>query len=269
MRVVGNKYPALLEATRVEAEDLGVLGRVEPAVGRHEVIVETPTHDTELARLGSDEVLEVLQACRERFAAAAADPRIQHVVIFRNQGRLARASLAHPHSQLAALPFVPPLVADVLERSHRHATATGSVLLLELADAEVEDGARLVEVTERLAVFVPFAAAHDHEIWIVPRYLPPRFDGVDDQWLRELGDALRRASRVLAVALGGPDYNCILHTPPLRSAAEELLPWHVRIIPRHSVSAGFEMGIGVRILTTSPETAAERLRSVLGEVAGF
>jgi UDPglucose--hexose-1-phosphate uridylyltransferase len=268
VRVVGNKYPVLLEEMPADVGEPGSIGQVEPAVGRHEVIVETPIHDTDLARLSSDEILEVLQACRDRFAAAAADPRIQHVVIFRNQGWLAHASLMHPHSQLAGLPFVPPFVADVLGRSRAHVATGGTVLLLEMVEAEVEDGARLVEATERLATFVPFAAAHDHEIWIVPRRLPPRFDGVDDQGLRELGDALRRATQALAAALGNPDYNSVLHTAPLRSAAEQLLPWYLRIIPRPAVGVGFDMGIGVRIVTTAPETAAERLRTALGKVAG-
>jgi UDPglucose--hexose-1-phosphate uridylyltransferase len=269
VRVVGNKYPVLLEEMPAQACEPGTSGQVEPAVGRHEVIVETPIHDADLASLSSEEIFEVLRAARDRFAAAVADPRVQHVVIFRNQGRLAHASLTHPHSQLVGLPFVPPLVAQVLERARAHATAHGAVLLLEMAEAEVEDGARLIEATERLATFVPFAAAHDHEIWIVPRQLPPRFDRADDQGLRGLGDALRRASRALAAALGDPDYNLILHTAPLRGANEELLPWYLQMIPRYAVSAGFEMGIGVRILTTAPEAAAETLRSALGKVAGL
>jgi UDPglucose--hexose-1-phosphate uridylyltransferase len=269
VRVVGNKYPVLLEEVAAEVGEPSAIGQVEPAVGRHEVIVETPIHDADLARFSSDEMLEVLQACRERFTAAAADPRVEHVVIFRNQGRLAHASLTHPHTQLAGLPFVPPIVANVLERSRTHTASGGAVLLHEMVEAEVEDGARLVEATEWLATFVPFAAAHDHEIWIVPRRLPPRFDRVDDRGLRRLGDALRRATRVLAVALGDPDYNLILHTAPLSRASEQLLPWYLQIIPRCGVSAGIEMGIGVRILTTAPETAAERLRSALGKVAGL
>ncbi len=268
MRVVCNKYPVLLEEMPAAVGEPGAFP-VEPAVGRHEVIVETPVHDADLTGFGSDEMLGVLQAVRERFASAAADPRVEHVVIFRNQGRLAHASLPHPHSQLAGLPFVPPFVAQVLERSRKHEAECGAVLLLEMAKAEVEDGARLLKATERLATFVPFAAAHDHEIWIVPRQLPPRFDRVDDQDLRELGDALRRATRLLAIALGDPDYNLILHTAPLEGATERLLPWYLQIIPRCAVSAGFEMGIGVRILTTAPESAAQSLRSALPKVAGF
>lgn len=266
VRVVENKYPALGQLGGSH-QALGRFWQIEPAVGRHEVIVETPAHDRELAGLGLEEVFEVMQAYRARFAAAAADPRVQHVVVFRNQGRLAHASLVHPHSQLAGLPFVPPFVADVLERSRAHAAESSTALLLEMVEEEVADGSRLVEGTERLATFVPFAAAHDHEVWIAPRYLPRRFDGVDDETLDQLGSALRRALRALAEALGDPDYNYILHAPPLRNDAEGVLPWYVQIIPRQSVGAGFEMGIGVRIVATAPEAAAEQLRSALGKVA--
>lgn len=268
MRVVENKYPALSSAQGSgRLEELGAFQRIEPGRGRHEVIVETPQHDLDLTALSNGEILEVLQTYRARFAAAVSDSHVEHLVIFRNQGPRAHASLEHPHSQLVGLPFIPPLVEEVLERSRRYRTERTDMLLLDMARAEIESGSRLVLATEQLAAFVPFAAAHEYEIWIVPRLAPTRFDRVDDPLLLDLARVLRRVLGALAETLEQPDYNYVLHTPPLRAGAEKLIPWYVQVIPRHAVSAGFEMGIGVRIVATPPEEAAGRIRSALDEVA--
>jgi UDPglucose--hexose-1-phosphate uridylyltransferase len=137
-----------------------------------------------------------------------------------------------------------------------------------LVGQEVEDGSRLIETSDRYATYVPYAAAHDHEVWVAPRFLPPRFDHSDDGTLQGFGVALRRALAVVAEALGDPDYNFILHSPPLLERAEDVLPWYGQIIPRQTVAAGFELAVGVRIVETRPEEAAARLRTALSKVAG-
>lgn len=266
VRVVANKYPALSPDSGMAFAVPSGLWEAQPAPGRHEVIVESPRHDPSVTELDDAELLEVLGTYRRRFAAAVADPQVVHVVIFRNQGPLANATILHPHSQLVGLPFVPALISRKLECSSAHRGERA--LLLELVEREVEDRSRLIEATDRYATFVPFAAAHDHEVWVAPRFLPPRFDQLDDGTLLEFGVALRRALALVAETLGDPDYNFILHTPPLLEGAEAALPWYGQVIPRQSVAAGFELAVGVRIVEARPEEAAERLRSALPKVAG-
>ncbi|KPK75452.1 MAG: hypothetical protein AMS25_18310 [Gemmatimonas sp. SM23_52] len=266
LRVFANKYPALSASVPREFAAPSGPWESEPAPGRHEVIVETRRHDLSMTELSDSELFEVLRTYRGRFAEAAADPQIKHVVIFRNQGPLANASIFHPHSQLVGLPFVPSLVARKLERSRAHSTERAT--LLTLVGQEVEDSSRLIETTDRYATYVPYAAAHDHEVWVAPRFLPARFDHSDDGTLQGFGVALRRALAVVAEGLNDPDYNFILHTPPLLEHAEDVLPWYGQIIPRQTVAAGFELAVGVRIVQTRPEEAAARLRTALSKVAG-
>lgn len=262
-RAVANKYPALVEDVPGGAvEDPGSYRYAEPALGRHEVIIEHPRHDVAFVELSDEEVLQVLQSYRARFAAAAADDKIRHVVIFRNQGKMANATLMHPHSQLAALSFVPTHVKHVLERSLEHRGAGGHALLFDIVQDEIENGDRLVVATKRFAAFVPFAPMHDFEMWVAPRFVPPRFDQADDETLMEFGQALRSALKALDKGLNGPDYNYVLHTPPLLGT-ESALPWYIQVIPRRTLSAGFELGVGVQILLTAPETAAARFREGL------
>jgi UDPglucose--hexose-1-phosphate uridylyltransferase len=263
VRVVGNKYPAFVSELPGVPGAAPHLQRVEAATGVHEVIIEGREHNRGYTDLDDGEVLDVMRAYRQRFAAAAADERIEHVVIFRNQGAMANASVEHPHSQLAGLAFVPPVLAERLERSRHYEEEQGGPLLCALVEGELAQGSRVVEATDRFATFVPFAPTYDYEMWVSPRFLPPRFDAVDDGTLAELGAALRQAISAMERALGGPDYNCILQCPPLIEGAEAALPWFFQIIPRRYLAAGFEMGVGVHILVTTPEEAAQRLRRPL------
>ncbi len=233
MRVVENKYPALVgDFVGDGGLGAGELMQGMPALGRHEVIVEGRLHSRGVLEQSDFEMLEVMQAYRERFLAAAADPLVKHVVIFRNHGAMANASIAHPHAQLAGLDFVPPVVDRKLERSREHVRGGGRALLLDLVGAEVADGSRLIGLTDRFATFVPFAPTYEYEMWVAPRIELPGFDGVEDDALLEFGAALRRGLAAMEEALDGPDYNYILHTPPTRGAGDGVLPWYCQIIPR-------------------------------------
>jgi UDPglucose--hexose-1-phosphate uridylyltransferase len=264
VRVVPNKYPAVARQASGPPAAAPPLQAVESAVGRHEVIIEARAHDRRYTELGDGEVLEVMKAYRARFAAAAADEQVAHVIIFRNQGAMANASIEHLHSQLAGLGFVPPALARKLERSQRHLDSTGRTLLLDVLEGELTAGARIVEATDDLVTFVPFAPTFEFEIWVAPRQVPPRFDRLDEARLARLGIAVRRAASAMELALDCPDYNAILQAPPLSEGADAALPWYFQIIPRRYLTAGFELGIGVHILLTTPEEAAARLRSVQG-----
>ncbi len=264
VRVVDNKYPMLdSEGANPPPSEPGLF-ECAPAAGHHEVIIETPYHNRRLIDLSDDEILAVGRAYRHRFSAVASDPDVRHVVTFRNHGPLANASIPHLHSQLVALQFVPPAVQRKLERVQLYADQhSGDSLLLQLVEREVSDGSRIIDVSERFAAFVPYAAAHDYEIWIAPRFIPERFDRVPDEDLQLAGLALRKMLRALDHLLGDPDYNLILHTPPLLGEAERILPWYVQIIPRLTATAGFEIGAGVHVKSTSPERAAESLKAAV------
>ena len=141
VRVFPNKFPALIDsAPDGSVGHAGHFHYAEPAIGRHEVIVETPNHSRDFTEFSDNDMLGVMRAYRARFASAAADERIKHILIFRNKGELANASLPHPHSQFAALTIVPDCVALMLERSREHRGAGGHALLFDIVKEEVESG---------------------------------------------------------------------------------------------------------------------------------
>jgi len=262
LRVVPNRYPALLRAGEPGAGVEG-LYRCMDGVGAHEVIIESPAHERGLAALPPAQVAAVLAACRRRIADLGADPRLRYVLIFKNHGAAAGASLAHPHAQLLATPLVPRQVEEELDGARRHYEDARRCVFCDVVAQETgpDGGRRLVSADAGFAALVPYAARFPYETWILPRAHASAFergDAAQDAALAEvLGGTLRRLER----ALPGLAYNLVLHTAPCRAPALEHYHWHVEILPRLAGLAGFEWGSGFCINPVLPEDAAAALRA--------
>lgn len=235
----------------------------QPAAGSHEVIVNVPRHETSLAALGEDELRVAVAAWRERMRAAAAESSYVHLIV--NEGPLAGASLEHTHAQLYGLRFVPAAVARERERAGAyHQRTMGSQLLADVATEEVRRRERLVAIDDEAVLVCPWASRSPFELRIIPRRAAPSFEAESEG---ERGTAmLATALRALAGALGRlPQLNLWVRTAP-RGAGE--FCWHIDILPRLTVRAGFELGTEVEINTYAPERAAADLRAALGSESG-
>jgi UDPglucose--hexose-1-phosphate uridylyltransferase len=231
------------------------LFRAQPAHGAHEVIVHTPRHVSSLSALDDDELTGAVGAWRERMRAHGGAAYI-HVIV--NEGPDAGASLEHTHAQLYALGFVPATVARERERATAyHERTMGAHLLPDVATEEVRLRDRLVSIDDDAILFCPWASRSPFELRIVPRAPEPRFEDAD------AGPAtLRTALRALGAALGVvPQLNLWVRTAP--RGTDEFC-WHIDIVPRLTIRAGFELGTGVDINIYPPERAAADLRAALG-----
>jgi UDPglucose--hexose-1-phosphate uridylyltransferase len=229
-----------------------------PAAGAHEVIVHSPEHATSLAELPEERFAGALAAWRERMRAGAGDASYVHLIV--NEGPDAGASLEHSHAQLYALRFVPAAIARERERaSAYHERTMGGHLLPEIATEEVRRRERLVAVDDEALLICPWASRSPFELRVVPRRLAPSFE-LDG----ETGTAMiRTALRALAALFGSPpQLNLWVRTAPL--GAEEFC-WHVDLVPRLTVRAGFELGTGVEVNIYPPERAAADFRDALGD----
>jgi UDPglucose--hexose-1-phosphate uridylyltransferase len=236
VRVVPNKYPAVSprRGPLSDADRGGIL----PGFGYHEVIIETPRHDLDLATLTDGEVAEVVRTYRDRFAALAVRPGIKSVVLFRNRGTRGGASLSHPHSQVIALGMKPPRFAAMTKRARAEFERTGRcATCVELA-AELADGCRLVEATDRFAVLVPFAATLPFELSILPIGHPASFGETSDPDCAALAHIVRRTLRRLDAVLHHPSYNAVVEAVVTRGDAVESVysHWSLNIAPpmRHA-----------------------------------
>ena len=241
---------------------------VESERGRHEVIVESPHHDWDLATGSEQGVRRVLRAYRARYLAMRS-LRPSLVVLFRNHGLAAGTSLEHPHSQVVALPIVPALIRRRLEVARQQFDETGNCLYEEMLERAIAEDERIVRASERYAAFVPYAASVPFETWISPRRHQSSFGALSDEGLGELAGLLWAVLRGLRQALNDPPYNLVIDSVP---PADEQVPyfgWVLRIVPRLTTAAGFELATAIPVNPSLPESDASSLRgSVTSLVAG-
>ncbi len=262
VRVVPNKYPALIIEGDLGKEGEGLYDRMN-GIGAHEVIIESPIHEESFASLAPDDVVLVLRAYRERIGDLGRDPRFKYVMIFKNHGKAAGASLEHSHSQLIALPILPRMIVSELDGALSYYRYKERCIFCDIIRQEIKEDVRVVCQNEHFITLTPFAPRTPFEMWILPKSHASNFCKEDDEKMKSLAhlfsDTLRRLDRCI------PDvpYNFVLHTEPLQSDGLEHFHWHFEIVPKLTSIAGFEWGSGFYINPMPPEEAATYLRQSL------
>lgn len=225
----------------------------------HEVVIESPLHDWDLATATDDEVLDVLHAWQHRHHALR--PGTAQVVVFRNHGRAAGASLTHPHSQVVGLPVTSAATRRELDAQRTFYRSNSRRLTDELLTGELAAGRRIVLANEDAIAYVPLAPTADFELRLAPAVSRADFVTVPRAELAGIAAVLRAVLAALRLELGDPAYHLIVHTAPTGWEAAPYLAWFLRIVPRLTVTAGLELATGIPVLTTTPEEAADRLRA--------
>jgi UDPglucose--hexose-1-phosphate uridylyltransferase len=261
LRVVPNKYPALQVEGTIDREGEGLFDRMN-GIGAHEVIIETPDHDRSLALMSEPEIERVLWAFRERMIDLKQDHRLRYVLVFKNQGAAAGATLEHPHSQLIALPIVPDFVRDELEGARAHYRVKERCVYCDIVHQEVRDGRRVIQENADSVALAPFAPRFAFETWLLPKRHGARYETAARHEYESLARLLKAVLQRLDRALESPPYNLIIHTAPFSEEVSELYHWHIEIMPKLTRVAGFEWGTGFYINPTPPEEAARVLRAV-------
>lgn len=261
LRVVPNKFPALQIEGNLNRRGDGIYDMMN-GVGAHEVVIEAPTHEISMARLPVAAVRDTLFAYRDRMVDLARDPRLRYVLIFKNYGEAAGASLEHTHSQLIALPILPRLVNTEVTRAREFWDLKERCIFCDIVAQEIEQGRRIVSANDDFVAFAPYAPRFPFETWILPRGHASAFDTTPaaqfDPLAALLSDILRRLDRALA----DPPYNLVVHTAPFNERETGHYHWHIEIMPKLTRVAGFESGSGFYINPTPPEDAARYLRDV-------
>jgi UDPglucose--hexose-1-phosphate uridylyltransferase len=259
VRVIPNKFPALGIEGDLNRQGDGMYDRMN-GVGAHEVIVETPDHNATLGDMSERQIEEVLWAFKERVNDLKKDRRFRCIVLFRNHGEAAGASLEHPHSQLIALPVIPESVKEEVEGAHRFFEQKERCIFCDIIRQESAAGVRLVTETDRFTVIQPYAPRFPFETWILPKRHGSHYEDADAPTLQNLAWILRATVRKLEKVLERPAYNLIVQTAPVQDAPLEYYHWRVTIVPKLTKAAGFEWGTGFYINPTPPEEAARFLR---------
>ncbi|MCF6187518.1 MAG: galactose-1-phosphate uridylyltransferase [Desulfobulbaceae bacterium] len=261
LRVVPNKYPALVIEGELDKQGEGLYDRMN-GIGAHEVIVESPRHEDRFTDLPHDQMILTFRAFRDRIRDLSQDPRFRYVMVFKNFGKAAGASLEHSHSQLVALPVLPRMVVSELDGSLSYFKYKDRCIFCDIIRQETQQDVRLVCENDDFVTLTPFAPRTPFEMWIVPRRHNSSYVDQDDRMLSALTNMVSETLRRLDACIPGIPYNFVLHTQPLRSQPLEHYHWHFEIVPKLTSIAGFEWGSGFYINPMSPEDACRYLREV-------
>jgi UDPglucose--hexose-1-phosphate uridylyltransferase len=262
VRAFANRFPALTPRLgAISRKDEGFFFCMD-GIGVHEVIVETPLHNQQLALMDTSEICNVLLAYQERYKTLIQLPFVKSVIIFKNHGPMAGTSLEHPHSQLVATPVVPRHFRIRYEVATRYYDDTGRSLYSDLVNHERKTGKRLVIENGYFVAFHPFASHRPFETWIVPKAPRASFKDISLESLRSLANILRLILLKLHRGLNNPDYNYVIDSAPAGDENNNYYLWHIRIIPRIVEVAGFEIGSGIYINPVKPEETARFMREL-------
>jgi len=259
VRVVPNKYPALrIEGSLDKAGD-GVYDRMN-GIGAHEVIVESPNHDEQFAYLPPDKIFYVLLAYRERILDLKQDPRFRYVMVFKNHGCAAGASLEHSHSQLIALPVIPQMISSEMDGAASYYHFRERCIYCDMITQEISQDIRVAGQNDDFIVISPYAPRTPFEMWVLPKAHDSGYSHQNNASLSSLAAILSETLRRLDAIIPGVPYNFVLHTNPLRSGSLDHYHWHLEIVPKLTSIAGFEWGSGFYINPMPPEEAARHMK---------
>jgi UDPglucose--hexose-1-phosphate uridylyltransferase len=268
--VFENRFPSLsygLEGEFPEgADSTGFLQR--PGIGRCEVVCFTDDHSTSFAHLSPRRVATVLAAWTDRTAELSALPGVEQVFPFENRGEEIGVTLAHPHGQIYAYPFLPPRVRRMVETAARHRQDRGGCLYCAVVEREEADGARIVARGEHWTAFVPRAARWPFEVHLAPRRHLPDLTALDDAERAEFPtmylDVLHRFDGIFGQAM---PYIAGWQQAPVGEGHDLLhlflQVFSIRRAPgKLKYLAGSESAMGTFINDIAPEQAAGMLRDV-------
>lgn len=261
VRVFPNKYPAFQRRNSLNKKLHGPY-LTEDAIGFHEVVV-TRDHKRSLAYLNPSEVAVVLRAYQERYIKLMNKKFVDYILVFYNHGRTAGASVAHPHSQLIAMPFVSMDIQKEIRGAEDYFLKNRECVFCRMVDQELTEKKRIVFQNEYFVVFCPFASRMGYEMWLAPKEHHPYFERLEQGGRDKAAEALKEALSRLDKLLEEPDYNFYLHTSPCDGRIHSYYHWHIEILPKYSTWAGFELGTGIEINTVVPEIAARELREII------
>jgi UDPglucose--hexose-1-phosphate uridylyltransferase len=261
VRVFNNLYSALGDGPVSERVMEG-LHRHMSGVGRHEVVVESPRHNTTTALMSVQEVARFLRAFQVRTEEASRDERVLLTICFKNHGAAAGASLEHPHGQILCLPVVPLQLRSRAHDAMTYFDEHGSCVFCDMWRQEIADGVRVVVEGKHSVSFVPFAAFSPFHIWIVPKRHAALFVQTRPDELEDIASVLRTTLAKLYWGLGDPDYNWMIRAAPNHHGTSRSYHWYLSVVPRVSKMAGFELGAGMFINSALPEQSARFLREV-------
>jgi UDPglucose--hexose-1-phosphate uridylyltransferase len=255
VRIFPNAYPAVIDTVDYRLIDEFTF----TGSGYHEVVVETPDHTKQPSDMKPEEYALALWGSFHRIRRLLNTDRIKYVMLVRNYGPLSGASQPHPHMQLIATPFIPPLIEREVRNLRRFQLEHKTCYLCMEVRRSMDSG-RLVYSNESFVSLMKYAPTLPYEVIILPKDHGPTPLNRGWKYIVQLSDALVSTLRAIKRCLNNPSYNMWFHISP---NDESDYHWHIEIAPIMSMWGGLEKGGDVYIVGKYPEEAAEELRKCI------
>jgi len=258
LQIIPNKNPAIETHYAVcpEKEKTGLFSKIN-AVGFHEVVI-TRAHNRKIADFSETEIKILIKAYKERYLKLSEEKCLKYILIFHNSGKEAGASVNHPHSQILAVPIIPPDIGRSLNGCGVYFEKYKKCVHCEALEWELKQGERIIYQNSEFVAFCPYASHLNFEIRIFPLAHKKNFELIQENEIAALADIFKKIFGRMRDKLQNPAYNFFIHTAPLNYLYD--YHWHIEILPRMSVWGGFELGTGIEVIIVSPEKAAEILK---------
>jgi UDPglucose--hexose-1-phosphate uridylyltransferase len=261
VRVVANKFPALRIEGELDRTGEDIYDKMN-GIGAHEVIIEYPKHELTVSNLSLTQMEEIFYAFIERVKDLKKDSRFKYILIFKNQGEAAGASLEHTHSQLIALPIVPVIVKEEMEGCKKYYSYKERCIYCDIVKYEKKNQIRLINENEEFISISPYAPRFPFETWVLPKKHITHFENIHNSEVTALAKIMLLTLKKLDIALNCAPYNLVIHSTPIRIPECTYYHFHLEIIPKLTKVAGFEVGSGFYINPTPPEEAATFLKQI-------
>jgi UDPglucose--hexose-1-phosphate uridylyltransferase len=217
IRVIPNKFPVLRVEGEMEKMGIGMYDKMS-GIGAHEVIIETPNHNQQMEDLPVETIAKIFETYKLRLEDLMKDSRFRYLLVFKNVGQSAGATLEHSHSQLIATPVTPKRVKEELVGAQEYHQYKDRCVFCDMIREEIGQKSRMVYENDGFVSFCPFASRFPFEIWVLPKRHHPDFHNTQPHEMALLADCMKVTLEKLAKALNHPQYNYILHTGPIRGA---------------------------------------------------
>lgn len=260
LRVFPNKYPAFSRGRIPRHSEEGPYFSMD-GTGYHELVV-TRDHQRQIAQMNALEVAEIIDAYQDRYINLMNKKSVNYIEIFHNHGKEAGASIAHPHSQLVAIPIISPYIQSELDGAENYHRSNKKCVYCTMIEWEIKHKKRIVIDEGEFLAFCPFSSRAAFEVWVIPKKHKPYFERMGEKDKLALAGVLQSSIAKIYKALEDPAYNFYIHTAPCDGKDYPHYHWHIEILPRTATWAGFELSTGIEISTIQPEVAAEYLRNI-------
>ncbi|NMG22851.1 galactose-1-phosphate uridylyltransferase [Brasilonema bromeliae] len=265
--VFDNRFPSM---TVTAHDPPASIVETLPSNGACEVVVFTQDPNASLGSLELDHLELLLQVWGDRTRVLGANPQIQYVLPFENKGVEVGVTLHHPHGQIYAYPFVPPVPARMLEQQRRFYQQQGRGLLEDLIQKEIADNKRIIYQDEEAIAFVPVCARYPYEVWIAPIEPVGTFYDLSAKQRQGLARALKTVTLKYDGLWNRPfPYLMAWFSAPTDGEAHREAHLHAEFYPPYRTSerlkylAGTELAAGMFANDALPEEKAKELQALV------